>query len=208
VRQKRDTLISAVIDGKNISAPPGLSVIQALWYANYPQVKNVGCLSGACGSCRVLVRSPDLSDVTAALACQLIMENGMYVNFLSSPNGNQKYYKIEEINKYENVDRIFQEVFSEAKNCRHCGGCNVTCPAGIDVEQGVVLAAKSQYAAAGELFMSCVQCNLCETACPESIAPNHLGSFCRRVSTSFSNRPPNLERQLRKIRSGELQVKF
>ena len=33
------------------------------------------------------------------------------------------------------------EVFPQAKSCRHCGGCDRACPRGLDVQKGVEYAA-------------------------------------------------------------------
>lgn len=201
-----DGEINLTINGKSISAPGSLSVIQALWHAGYPRVKSVGCLEGVCGSCRVMVRRADSRDVTTELGCQVLIEEGMQVNFLLFPTPTHHMYQLEEISNSWEVQDKFQHFFPEASNCRHCSGCSQTCPKGIDVEHGVELAAKGRFKEAGELFVECVLCNLCQTACPESIAPNHVGLFARRVTAYFHIRPSNLINRLEKLRKGELQV--
>ncbi|MEW8013303.1 MAG: ferredoxin [Candidatus Sedimenticola endophacoides] len=198
--------IHLTINGKDISAPPYLSVIQALWHAGYPRVKSVGCLEGVCGSCRVMVRRADSRQVTTELGCQVLVEEGMQVNFLLFPTPTHHRYQLDEIKNSWEVQARFHQFFPEAEKCRHCGGCNTTCPKGIQVEKGVELASKGKFREAGELFGECVLCNLCQTACPESIAPNHVGLFSRRVTAYFHTRPSNLIRRLERLRKGELQV--
>ena len=48
--------VKLVVDDKEIDAPLRLSIIEAVWHAGGTQVEEVGCLSGVCGSCRVMVR--------------------------------------------------------------------------------------------------------------------------------------------------------
>ena len=75
-----------------------------------------------------------------------------------------------------------------------------SCPKDISVEEGVALAAAGRYREAGELFLECVMCELCDSACPEQIAPAHVGLFCRRSTAYFHLRPPNLIHRLEEIK--------
>ena len=203
-----DKLIQATINGKLISAPENFSVIQALWFSGYPRIKSVGCLEGVCGSCRVFVRRKGNLEVTTELGCEVLIEDAMEVNFLSFPVDSKKFYKLENIRNSWELQANFHEIFPEAAHCRHCGGCNITCPKGIDVERAVVLAAKGRFREAGDLFVECVLCDLCQSACPESIAPNHVGLFSRRVTSYLHTRPSNLINRLERLRKGELQVVY
>lgn len=201
-------LVHLNINGKAITAPESLSVIQALWHAGYPRVKSIGCLQGVCGSCRVMVRRADSHEVKMELGCQLLVEQGMQVNFLVFPQPTHHTYELTGIKNSWEVQAKFHQIFPEADHCRECGGCNVSCPKGIEVERGVHLAAKGRFAEAGDLFLECVMCDLCMTACPEHISPNHVGLFSRRVTAYFHIRPSNLINRLEKLRKGELQVKI
>lgn len=195
-----------MINGKAIRAPATLSVIQALWHAGYPRVKGVGCMGGVCGSCRVLVRRADSREVTTELGCELLIEEGMEVNFLVFPNPTHHTYQLTDLSNSWEVQEKFHHIFPEAANCRHCGGCRKTCPKGVEVERGVELASRGRFQEASELFVECVMCNLCQTACPERIAPNHVGLFARRVTAYFHTRPANLINRLERMRKGEFQV--
>ena len=198
--------VTVTINGKKITAPSSLSTIQALWYAGYPRVQSVGCLEGVCGSCRILLRRADSNEVTMALGCQTLLEEGMEVNFLVFPTPTHHTYNLEEIPNSWEVQTQFHQIFTESANCRTCGGCTKSCPKGIDVKEGVALANKGKFSEAGELFVECVMCNFCMTACPEYIAPNHVGLFARRVTAYFHTRPSNLINRLEKMRKGELTV--
>ncbi len=200
--------ISLTINGRSITSRQNHSVIQALWDAGYPRVKGVGCMEGVCGSCRVMVRRAGGPEVSLELGCQLLVEEGMHVNFLVFPNPTHHTYQLDDIKSSWEVQGRFHDIFPEAESCRHCGGCNQSCPKGIEVEKGVELACKGRFREAGELFVECVMCNLCLTACPENISPNHVGLFSRRVTAYFLIRPSNLIHRLEKMRKGELQVTY
>jgi hypothetical protein len=43
-------------------------------------------------------------------------------------------------------------------------------------------------------------CELCDSACPEQIAPSHVGLFSRRATAYFHLRPPNLIQRLEENR--------
>ncbi|OOZ38581.1 ferredoxin [Solemya pervernicosa gill symbiont] len=201
-----EELVQLTINGNEITAPSSLSVIQALWHAGYPRVKSVGCLEGVCGSCRVLVRREDDADVSMELGCQTLVENGMQVIFLVFPTPTHHTYQLDEIKNSWDVQAQFHRIFPEAQDCRHCGGCVKTCPKGIDVEHGVRLANKGRFKEAGDLFIECIMCNLCMTACPELISPNHVGLFSRRVTAYFHIRPSNLINRLEALRTDQLQI--
>jgi ferredoxin len=201
-----DSEVSLIINGKPIVAPASLSIIQALWHAGYPRIEGVGCLDGVCGSCRVMVRYHNSTELKMELACQLLIENGMDVFFQIFDTPSQHHYELAKISTSWNVQTEFHQIFPEAAKCRHCHGCNKACPKGIDVEAGVDLAVRGRFREAGEHFVECVMCNLCMTGCPEFIDPNHVGLFARRVTGYFHARPSNLINQLEAIRTGKLDV--
>lgn len=198
--------VNLTINGKAIVAPASMSVIQALWYAGYPGIKGVGCLEGVCGSCRVMVRRADAVELTMALGCQLLIEDGMNVFFSVFETPSLHQYQLSEISSSWDVQTQFQRIFPAAQQCRHCHGCNIACPKDIDVEAAVDLAVKGHFRECGDLFIDCVMCDLCMTSCPEFIEPNHVGLFARRVTAYFDIRPSNLINRLELIRSGQMQV--
>lgn len=203
-----ENLVQVTINGRSIAASPTHNVIQALWSAGYPRVKSVGCLEGVCGSCRVLVRRAGSNQVTTELGCQVLVEEGMLVTFLAFPVPTPHSYELSDIANSWEVQGQFHMFFPEADNCRHCGGCVATCPRGIHVERGVELAAKGRFREAGDLFAHCVMCDLCQTACPEHISPNHVGLFSRRVTAYFHIRPSNLINRLERMRKGDFEVEW
>lgn len=207
-----DQLVNLTVDGRSVAAPPSMSVIEAVWHAGYTQVEGIGCMQGVCGTCRVMVQRSGSREVTMQLACETLIEEGMQVNYISfQERGGQRNYQIEDFQDTWKVFTQIHDVFPEAVDCRHCGGCDEACPKGIQVQAGVNMAAGADTTGlapieAAKLFDHCVMCNLCTHACPENIRPNHLALMVRRMTASLLLRPTNLMMRLEQIRNGELVI--
>jgi succinate dehydrogenase/fumarate reductase-like Fe-S protein len=200
--------VKLTIDGRNVESDPAKSIIQAFAESGGTLVSNVGCMGqGVCGSCRCMVRRKDEKAVQMQLACETPVEEGMQVAFVSYFEPKRPHvYDLETVqDSWELFDKI-DEIFPQAKNCRHCSGCDRACPRGLDVQKGVELAVKGDVHGAAEIFAECIMCNLCTLACPERIRPNHLGMFLRRASTALSLRPVELMQRVREIESGKMTV--
>lgn len=203
-----EELIAIDVEGRQVTAAAGRSIIEAIWDAGYMLVQWVGCLGqGVCGSCRVMIRRADSEDVNMALACETVIEPGMQVSFVPFLNLAREHpYKLESFqNTWQAVEQVHC-TFPEAVDCRHCGGCDAACPKGIDVQHGVELVIAGELITAGNAFESCIMCDLCSYACPEFISPNHVGLLARRLLPSRFARPANLMRRLRQVEQGELRV--
>ena len=198
------------IEGRELEAPAGCSILQAFVHAGETLVESVGCMGqGVCGSCRVMVRRSGELEVNTALACETLVEDGMQVAFLdyftrAAPHP----YRLDQLSDSWQTLNMIDEVFPEASHCRHCSGCDRACPKGLDVQRGVNFAVEGKLAESGQVFDECVMCNLCTLACPEHIRPNHLGLFVRRMIASLSLRPANLMRRLQQIENGEMTIDF
>lgn len=195
------------VDGRDIVTSPDVSIIEAVWQAGETLVAGVGCLQGVCGSCRIMVRRAGSSDVTMELACETIVEPAMQVTFVGFLAHHRHHaYQIEDFYNAWDVLEQVNDTFPEAAHCRHCGGCDATCPRGLEVQRGVNLLIVGSVQEASDIFADCVMCNLCTRACPEHIGPNHLGMLGRRIVASHGLHSPNLLLRLDQIRRGALTV--
>ena len=196
--------VRLVFDGHSILAEAGASLLQAWGAAGLPLTENIGCMGqGVCGACRVLVRRQGERLAGTALACETQVEEGMQISFIDHfPARRSHTYDLHALTDSWIALAQIDTVFPEAKNCRHCDGCDRACPKGIEVQRMVNLAAAGQAFAAAALFDHCVMCNLCVAACPEHIDPAHLGQFVRRMSASLTLRPADLITRLREIDQG------
>ena len=202
-----EPIVHINVDGLDIAAAPDISIIEAVWRAGHTLVEGVGCLNGVCGSCRVMVRRAGREEVTMELACETLVEPEMAVTFIGFLAHHKHHvYQIEDFRSPWDVVGEINEVFPEAAHCRHCGGCDATCPRDLEVERGVNLMVAGRVREASRIFADCVMCNLCTRACPERIGPNHLGLLGRRVVSALSLHPTNLLRRLDEVRRGGLTV--
>lgn len=190
--------VNLTVNGLAVVAHAGMTVVEAAWHGNVPRVTSVGCMEGVCGSCRIMLRRG--KQVSVGLACQTFVEEGVEVIFLPPASAPRHHYELDDFKDGWDIHERFQDIFPEAARCRHCHGCVVSCPKGISVEEGVAQAAAGRFRDAGETFFECVMCELCDVACPELIAPAHVGLFSRRVTAHFHLRPPNLIHRLEELR--------
>lgn len=200
--------ITLTIDGNTISVPHKMTAIQAVWHGGKPLIHGVGCLEGVCGACKIVVRRKDDLQVTTELGCQTLVEDGMDVIFLKHPTPNHHSYVLSDFENSWDMETRFHSIFPEARDCRHCGGCNNACPKGIEVEKVVNLSAEGKFKEAGALFFECVMCGLCISSCPERITPNHVGLFARRIDAFFHIRPSNLINRLLEIEEGKHKIEI
>ncbi len=195
--------VTLTINGQAVVAHAGMTLVEAAWEGKVPQITSVGCVEGVCGSCRIMMRQG--KDVTVGLACQIFVENGIDVIFLPPAPAPRHYYDIDDFTDGWDTQARFHEIYPEASHCRECHGCDVSCPKGITVEAGVAEAAAGHFRIAGDMFLECVMCGLCDVACPELIAPSHVGLFSRRVTAHFHLRPPNLINRLAELQRNKQQ---
>lgn len=140
-------------------------------------------------------------------ACETTVEPGMEVAFVAHLDPvHPRPYTFDRPHDSWDLAAGVEQLFPEASDCRHCGGCDSACPRGIPVQLAVRTAAEGRIGSAGDLFDACVMCGLCTAVCPESIDPNHLGLWSRRVTASSFARPANLLRRLSEIERGQHDV--
>src|SRR3954452_5205619 len=112
------------IEGKNLKTSGSVTILQAYALSGEPLVKNVGCMGqGVCGSCRCMVRRAGAREVTTELACETLVEDGMQVSFIDYFTPRRPHvYQIEDITDSWRVNAQLNEIFPEARHCRHCSG--------------------------------------------------------------------------------------
>jgi len=202
--------VNVTINGKRLSVPAERSVILALWEAKEPLYQEASCLEGVCGACRIMVRYANDPEVRMALACQTNVEAEMEVLFSQFPDQPPHHYQLTQQASSDNETTLTQlnETFPQLDHCRHCHGCTIACPKGIDVEEGMRLANNGELTAAGELFITCVMCDLCVSSCPEAIAPSYVALFARRATAINRPLPTNLAQRLEALQRGELTIEY
>jgi ferredoxin len=207
-RAPQPAAVHLTVNGRPVTVRSPASLVEALLALGPARQGGAGCQGqGVCGSCRALVRRPDSADVALELGCETVAEAGMQVTFLDDlvTESRHRYQLDPGADTWAAASRVL-DVFPEAVDCRHCGGCDRACPKGIEVEAAVAHAVEGRLSASAAAFDDCVMCDLCTVTCPESIAPNHLGLFVRRLLNSSGLRPDDLLLRLHQIQRGQMVV--
>ena len=202
-------MVRLSIEGREVAAPAGCSILQAYVHAGETLVEGVGCMGqGVCGSCRVMVRRSGEQEVRTALACETLVEDGMQVAFIDyfttrrpprlSDRGHRRQlagaaHHLRDLPRSLALPPLQRLRPRLPEGTSRCSAAS-TWPS------------RASWPRPAHVFDECVMCNLCTLACPEYIRPNHLGLFVRRIMAALTLRPANLMRRLQQIDSGEMKV--
>ncbi len=170
--------ITLRIQGQTLAAEAGMTLLQALAANGVSLVGRVGCLGGVCGACAGSYRDPATGTPRTALACQLLVREGLDFQFATAPAGPPLAYRAAELRP--DLPGLMA-THPEAMRCRACEACTLVCPVGIDAMAGVLEAAQGRLAEAGARLTPCVSCNLCQAVCEVGIAPQRLMLYARRA---------------------------
>lgn len=164
--------------GKAYDVPAGLTIMKALEYAGYKFIRGVGCRGGFCGACAVAYRKPGDYKFRTGLACQTVVEDGMYIALLPySPMVKPKY----DIDKIEAEAGYVLKIFPEITRCVSCNACTRACPQGLEVMDAVQAIIRNDLRKASELIFDCISCGLCSLRCPAEIRHIYVFQLIRRL---------------------------
>ncbi len=164
--------------GKAYEVPADLTIMKAMEYVGYKFIRGAGCRAGFCGACATLFRKKGNHELHAALACQKLVEDGMYVATIPFAPSEGKAYDIDRLIPYPD---ILLEYYPEIGTCLSCKVCSKTCPQGLRVMDYVHAAAKGDLGLVTNLSFDCIACGLCALRCPAEIAPYNVAQLARRL---------------------------
>ena len=72
-------MIPIFVMGKKYDVPDSLTIMKAMEYAGYQYIRGCGCRGGVCGACSTVYRKPGDYKIYTGLACQTVVEPGMYL---------------------------------------------------------------------------------------------------------------------------------
>ena len=87
-------MVDIFIMGKKYEVPKGLTIQKALEYAGMRLLRGCGCRGGFCGACGTVYRTEGDYKLKVALACQTVVEDGMYLTqipFYPGQQGNLRH---------------------------------------------------------------------------------------------------------------------
>jgi ferredoxin len=178
VNESADDLITIYIMGKRYEVPNNLTIMKAMEYAGYRFIRGCGCRGGFCGACGTVYRTKDDYKLKAGLACQTVVEDGMYLTQIPFFPANKAIYDLEELKPTaEQVIKLYPEIF----RCVSCNTCTKICPQDIEVMNYVNAALRGDISKTADLSFDCIMCGLCAARCPSEIVQYNVGILCRRL---------------------------
>ena len=196
-----EDLVTLYIMGKKHEVPRSLTILNALEYAGYRLIRGCGCREGFCGACATVYRVKGDYRLRNALACQTMVEEGMYLTQIPFYPANKAVYDIDELKPTaEQVISLYPEIF----RCVGCNACTKICPQGIEVMEYVNLALRGDIEKAADVSFDCIMCGLCASRCPGELVQYHIGLLTRRLYSRHIAPPAeHLAKRVEEIEQGK-----
>ena len=175
-------MVRIYIMGKQYEVPEGLTIQKALEYAGLRLLRGCGCRGGFCGACGTVYRTAGDYKLKVALACQTVVEDGMYLTQIPFYPANKAIYDIEKLSP--SIESIIEN-YPEFMRCVQCNTCRKVCPQDIEVMQYMAAAMRGDIARTADLSFDCIMCGLCASRCPADTVQYYVGILCRRLYAKY-----------------------
>jgi heterodisulfide reductase subunit C len=179
-------MVTIYVMGKKHKVPYDLTIMKAMEYAGHQFRRGSGCRGGYCGACATLYRVKGSYKLEGALACQKIVEDGMYIAQIPFNPAEKKTYDIEKVRPDANT---MLEYYPELSRCLACNTCTKACPQDLDVMDYVQASLRGNIPLAAKLSFDCISCGLCAVRCPAEIVPYNVATLARRLYAKYVDGP-------------------
>lgn len=196
-----EEMVTIYIMGRQYDVPKSLTIMKAMEYAGYKFIRGCGCRGGFCGACATVYRTADDYKIKVGLACQTVVEEGMYLTQIPFFPANKATYNIDELTPtFEQVSKLYPEVF----RCLACNTCTKICPQDLQVMDYVQNSLRGDISGAANLSFDCIMCGLCASRCPAEIVQYNVGILCRRLyGRHVAPKAKHLEKRVAEIEEGK-----
>ena len=199
-------LIPIYIMGKEYMVPETVTILKAFEYSGYRFIRGCGCRGGICGACATVYRTAGDYRIKVGLACQTVVEEGMYLTQIPFYPANKAEYCLEELEPTVNT---LMKLYPEMTRCVSCNSCGKICPQDIKVMDYVNAAIRGDIKRAAELSFECIMCGLCASRCPAEIVQYYIGILCRRLYSRHIAKPAeDLKARVEEIEQGKFVEEF
>jgi len=203
---ENNEIVTIHVMGKKHEVPADLTIMKAMEYAGHQFRRGAGCRGGYCGACATIYRTQGSYKLLGALACQKIVEDGMYIAQIPfSPAEKIRY----DINKVRADATAFLEHYPEITRCLSCNTCTKACPQDIEVMDYVQAALRGDITEASALSFDCIGCGLCAVRCPAEIVPYNIGQLARRLYSKYVEGPTqHVLDKVKEVEAGEFDAEI
>ena len=170
--------IKIYVMGKKYVVPVDLTIMKAMEYCGYRFIRGCGCRGGFCGGCSTVYRTEGDYKLKMDLACQKIVEDGMYLVQIPFAPAKKMIYNINEL---QPSSSILLKYYPETAKCLSCNTCTKACPQDLEVMDFVQAAIRGDLDKVAILSFDCIQCGLCAMRCPMNIVPYYVAQLARRL---------------------------
>ncbi len=196
-----DEMVEVYIMGKPYTVPASLTIMKAMEYVGYKLVRGVGCREGFCGACGTVFRRRGDYKLYSGLACQTLVEEGMYLTQIPSFPAEKAVYDIRELEPTANTILSY---YPELARCVSCNSCTKVCPQEIDVMDFVNEALRGDIERAAHTSFDCIMCGLCTVRCHAEMPQYLIGILARRLyAAHIAPRAQDLESRVQQVLDGE-----
>ncbi|MBC7082556.1 MAG: 4Fe-4S dicluster domain-containing protein [Bacillota bacterium] len=194
-------MVRVFIMGKAYEVPKGLTIMKAMEYAGYQFIRGCGCRGGFCGACGTVYRMPGDYRIKVGLACQTIVEDGMYLTQIPVFPANKATYNIEEMRP---TLGDLLKMYPELSRCLGCNTCTKVCPQELDVMNYMAAAMRGDIARTADMSFDCLMCGLCAARCPAETVQYNIAILARRLyARHIAPRAQHLATRVQEILDGK-----
>ncbi len=196
-----EDMVTIYVMGKKYEVPKNLTIMKAMEYVGYRFIRGCGCRGGFCGACGTVYRTKDDYKLKNALACQTMVEDGMYLTQIPFYPANKAIYDLEKLEPNANtILKLYPELF----RCVGCNACTKICPQDINVMDYMAYAERGDITSAADLSFDCIMCGLCASRCPAETVQYNIGILCRRLyGRHIAKKARHLEERVEEIKKGK-----
>jgi heterodisulfide reductase subunit C len=200
-KQEEKDKVRIYIMGREYKVPTGLTIMEGMEYAGYRFIRGCGCRGGFCGACATVYRMKGDYKLRMDLACQKVVEDGMYLVQLPFTPAEKSLYDIKELSPSANV---LLEYYPEIAKCVSCNTCTKACPQDLEVMDYVQAAIRGDFEEVAELSFDCIACGLCAIRCPTDIVPYDMALLARRLYGKYTMpKARHVEERIKEIEDGK-----
>lgn len=205
-KEPQKKMVPVFIMGQKYEVPEGSTILNAIEYAGYQLKRGVGCREGFCGACATVYRLPGDYKLRGGLACQTVVQPGMYLSQIPFTPAQKAIYDINEVKPDIST---FQKFYPEVFRCLGCNACSKVCPQELKVMDYIQAIMRGDIELAADLSFDCIMCGLCTMRCPAEMAQYNIALLARRLYGKYlSSKPEFLFKRIEEIEQGKYEKEF